>query len=391
MFKTKSTDLCLLYGDCMGNLIFKEKIFVTRPLLPPLKEYQKKLEEIWDNQWLTNYGPLEHEFQTNLKNLFNAKNVELFSNGHTSLDLALKALDLEGEVITTPFTFASTTQAIIENNLKPVYADVDEEYYNINPGNIESLITEDTCAIMPVHVFGNPCEVEKIERIAKKHDLKVIYDAAHAFGVKIENNPIVKYGDMSMLSFHATKVFNTIEGGALIFDNDELSYKLKALKNFGITPDKEEVRFLGKNGKMNEFEAAMGLCNLNNLDNVIHERSLIYNHYLECLEDLEDAGELKVIRPKANVDYNYAYFTIKLNGVEERDYLMDKLAEYNVFTKKYFYPPCNEFPAYDFERNTPIAKDVSDSILSLPMYYGLSLDDVGQICEIIKLELKNYK
>ena len=375
----------------MGNLIFKEKIFVTRPLLPPLKEYQKKLEEIWDNQWLTNYGPLEHEFQTNLKNLFNAKNVELFSNGHTSLDLALKALDLEGEVITTPFTFASTTQAIIENNLKPVYADVDEEYYNINPGNIESLITEDTCAIMPVHVFGNPCEVEKIERIAKKHDLKVIYDAAHAFGVKIENKPIVKYGDMSMLSFHATKVFNTIEGGALIFDNDELSYKLKALKNFGITPDKEEVRFLGKNGKMNEFEAAMGLCNLNNLDNVIHERSLIYNHYLECLEDLEDAGELKVIRPKANVDYNYAYFTIKLNGVEERDYLMDKLAEYNVFAKKYFYPPCNEFPAYDFERNTPIAKGVSDSILSLPMYYGLSLDDVGQICEIIKLELKNYE
>ena len=375
----------------MGNLIFKDKIFVTRPLLPPLKEYKKKLEEIWDNQWLTNYGPLEHEFQTNLKNLFNAKNVELFSNGHTSLDLALKALDLEGEVITTPFTFASTTQAIIENNLKPVYADVDDEYYNINPGNIESLITEDTCAIMPVHVFGNPCEVEKIERIAKKHDLKVIYDAAHAFGVKIENKPIVKYGDMSMLSFHATKVFNTIEGGALIFDNDELSYKLKALKNFGITPDKEEVRFLGKNGKMNEFEAAMGLCNLNNLDNVIHERSLIYNHYLECLEDLEDEGELKVIRPQKNVEYNYAYFTIKLNGVEERDYLMDKLAEYNVFAKKYFYPPCNEFPAYDFERNTPIAKDVSDSILSLPMYYGLSLDDVGQICEIIKLELKNYK
>lgn len=375
----------------MGNLIFKDKIFVTRPLLPPLKEYQKKLEEIWDNQWLTNYGPLEHEFQTNLKNLFNAKNVELFSNGHTSLDLALKALDLEGEVITTPFTFASTTQAIIENNLKPVYADVEEEYYNINTENIESLITEDTCAIMPVHVFGNPCEVEKIERIAKEHDLKVIYDAAHAFGVKIGNNPIVKYGDMSMLSFHATKVFNTIEGGALIFDDDELSYKLKALKNFGITPDKEEVRFLGKNGKMNEFEAAMGLCNLNNLDNVIHERSLIYNHYLECLEDLEDAGELKVIRPKANVDYNYAYFTIKLNGVEERDYLMDKLAEYNVFAKKYFYPPCNEFPAYDFERNTPIAKGVSDSILSLPMYYGLSLDDVGQICEIIKLELKNYE
>lgn len=375
----------------MSNLIFKENIYVTRPLLPPLKEYEKKLEEIWANQWLTNYGPLEHEFQSHLKNLFNAGNVELFSNGHTSLDLALRALDLEGEVITTPFTFASTTQAIMENNLKPVYADVDEEYYNINPENIESLISEDTCAIVPVHVFGNPCEVEKIESIAKEYGLKVIYDAAHAFGVKIDGKSIVNYGDLSMLSFHATKVFNTIEGGALVFDDDELSYKLRALKNFGITPDKEEVQFMGKNGKMNEFEAAMGLCNLNNLDNVIHERSLIYNHYLECLEDLEDAGDLKVIRPQKNVDYNYAYFTIKLNGVEERDYLMDKLAEYNVFAKKYFYPPCNEFPAYDFERNTPIAKDVSDSILSLPMYYGLGLDAVGQICEIIKLELKNRK
>lgn len=375
----------------MSNLIFKENIYVTRPLLPPLKEYEKKLEEIWANQWLTNYGPLEHEFQSHLKNLFNARHVELFSNGHTSLDLALRALNLEGEVITTPFTFASTTQAIMENNLKPVYADVDEEYYNIKPENIESLISEDTCAIVPVHVFGNPCEVEKIESIAKEYGLKVIYDAAHAFGVKIDGKSIVNYGDLSMLSFHATKVFNTIEGGALVFDDDELSYKLRALKNFGITPDKEEVQFMGKNGKMNEFEAAMGLCNLNNLDNVIHERSLIYNHYLECLEDLEDAGDLKVIRPQKNVDYNYAYFTIKLNGVEERDYLMDKLAEYNVFAKKYFYPPCNEFPAYDFERNTPIAKDVSDSILSLPMYYGLGLDAVGQICEIIKLELKNRK
>jgi dTDP-4-amino-4,6-dideoxygalactose transaminase len=256
---------------------------------------------------------------------------------------------------------------------------------------IEALITDKTCAIVPVHVYGNICDVEGIQSIADKYGLKVIYDAAHAFGVNYKGKGIGSYGDASMFSFHATKVFNTIEGGALIFDDDELSYKLKALKNFGITPDKEEVRFLGKNGKMNEFEAAMGLCNLNNLDNVIHERSLIYNHYLECLEDLEDAGELKVIRPKANVDYNYAYFTIKLNGVEERDYLIDKLAEYNVFAKKYFYPPCNEFPAYDFERNTPIAKGVSDSILSLPMYYGLSLDDVGQICEIIKLELKKYE
>ena len=376
----------------MSNLKFKENIYVTRPLLPPIEEYQQKIKEIWDNKWLTNYGPLENQFQRKLKEMMNANNVELFANGHTALELGLKALDLKGEVITTPFTFASTTQAIVGNGLKPVFADIDEEYYNLNPENIEDLISEDTSAIVPVHVFGNPCEVEAIEKIAKEHDLKVIYDAAHAFGVNINNQPVVKYGDLSMLSFHATKVFNTIEGGALIFDeDDELRYKLRSLKNFGITPDKEEVRFLGKNGKMNEFEAAMGLCNLNNLENVIPERSLIYNKYLECLEDLEDAGEVKVIRPKDNVDYNYAYFTIKLDSEGKKDYLLEKLAEHNVFAKKYFYPPCNEFPLYDFERNTPIAQDVSYSILSLPLYYGLSLEDVEQICKIIEIQLKNYK
>ncbi|MBE6512652.1 MAG: DegT/DnrJ/EryC1/StrS family aminotransferase [Methanobrevibacter olleyae] len=371
--------------------MFKEKIFVTRPLLPPLEEYQLKLKQIWENKWLTNYGPFEHEFQSNLKKLFDAENVELFANGHTSLDLAIKSLDLDGEVITTPFTFASTTQAIIGNNLKPVFADVEREYYNLNPENIESLITEKTSAIIPVHVFGNPCEVKKIEKIAKKYDLKVIYDAAHAFGVKIDNESIVNFGDISMLSFHATKVFNTIEGGALIFKDKELSNKLKALKNFGITPDKEEVRYLGKNGKMNEFEAAMGLCNLNKIDDIFYQRSLIYNRYLECLEDLEDSGDLKLIHPQNNVFYNYAYFTIKLNSIEERDFLYGKLAEYNVFARKYFYPPCNEFPAYDFDRNTPIAKDISNTILSLPLYIGLSLDDVNQISKIIKIELKNFK
>ena len=246
----------------MEDLKFKEPIFVTRPLLPPIEEYEKKLQEIWANKWLTNYGPLEQEFQSQLKERFQAKNVELFTNGHTALDLALSALNLEGEVITTPFTFASTTQAIIGNGLTPVFADIEKEYYNLNPNNIERLITDKTSAIIPVHVFGNPCEVERIEKIAKDYDLKVIYDAAHAFDVKINGTPLVKYGDVSMLSFHATKVFNTIEGGALIFDDEDIRYHLRSLKNFGITPDKEEVQYLGKNGKMNEFEAAMGLCNL---------------------------------------------------------------------------------------------------------------------------------
>jgi dTDP-4-amino-4,6-dideoxygalactose transaminase len=372
-------------------IIKNNSITVTSPLLPDLDDFIPMLKDIWDRKWLTNNGYYHKQLEAALADYLGVKYLSLFTNGTLPLITALQAMRITGEVITTPYSFVATTHSIWWNGLKPVFVDVDEETGNIDPEKIEAAITPHTTAIMPVHVYGTPCDTKRIQEIANIYGLKVIYDAAHAFGVEVNGESILKAGDMSTLSFHATKVFNTIEGGALIFDNDELSYKLKALKNFGITPDKEEVRFLGKNGKMNEFEAAMGLCNLNNLDNVIHERSLIYNHYLECLEDLEDAGELKVIRPKANVDYNYAYFTIKLNGVEERDYLMDKLAEYNVFAKKYFYPPCNEFPAYDFERNTPIAKGVSDSILSLPMYYGLSLDDVGQICEIIKLELKNYE
>ncbi len=374
----------------MDNLKFKDPIFVTRPLLPPIEEYNKRLQEIWDNKWLTNQGPLEREFQAKLKEKYGLKNIETFTNGHVSLEIALKALDLEGEVITTPFTFASTTQAIIGNNLTPVFADIDPYYYDLNPDNIEDLISDKTSAIVPVHVFGNPCELDKMAKIAKDYDLKLIYDAAHAFGVEVNGNSIFNYGDISMISFHATKVFNTIEGGALIFEDDKLIEKFKALKNFGITRDKEEVQYLGKNGKMNEFEAAMGLCNLDLVDDAIKERKLIYNKYLEELKDLEDEGILKMIKPQENTKPNYAYFTIKLNSEELKDYLFYKLPEYNLFVKRYFYPPCNEFPAYDFEKNTPIAQDVSYKILSLPIYAGLSLEAVGQICEIIKTEICNF-
>lgn len=372
----------------MSDLKFNEPILVTRPLLPPIEEYEKKLKEIWDNKWITNNGPLEREFQAKLKEFLSVDNIELFVNGHNALEMAIKALDLTGEVITTPFTFASTTQAIINNGLTPVFADVDPEYYNLNPDNIEDLITDETSAIIPVHVFGNPCDVDKIEKIAKKHDLKVIYDAAHAFGVTIDNNPIAAYGDISMFSFHATKVFNTIEGGALIFSDDDLTYKFKALKNFGITPDNEEVQFLGVNAKMNEFEAAMGLINLDYVSDSIAKRKVIYEKYLECLSGLENQGKVKVLRPKENVKYNYAYFTIKLNSLDEKTHLFEKLPEYNVFPKRYFYPPCNEFPAYNFDKNTPIAKDISNTILSLPLYLDLTVDDVEMICKIIEAELK---
>lgn len=374
----------------MNNLKFNEPVFVTRPLLPNINEYEKRIQEIWDNKWITNYGPLEREFQAKLKEKYRLNNVETFANGHTSLDLALKSLDLKGEVITTPFTFASTTQAIIGNNLTPIFADIDPYYYNLNPENIENLITDKTSAILPVHVFGNPCELDKIAKTAKEYDLKLIYDAAHAFGVEVNGNSIFNYGDISMISFHATKVFNTIEGGALIFEDDKLIEKFKALKNFGITPDKEEIQYLGRNGKMNEFEAAMGLCNLDLVDDAIKERELIYKKYLEELQDLEEEGILKMIKPKENTKPNYAYFTIKLNSEELKDYLFNKLPEYNLFVKRYFYPPCNEFPAYDFEQNTPIAHDVSYKILSLPIYSGLSLEKVNQICEIIIKEINNF-
>ena len=374
----------------MNNLKFNEPIFVTRPLIPPIESYNKKLQEIWDNKWLTNYGPLEREFQIKLKEKYGLKNIETFANGHISLEIALKALDLEGEVITTPFTFASTTQAIIGNRLTPVFADIDQYYYNLNPENIEDLITDKTSAIVPVHVFGNPCELDKMAKIAKDYDLKLIYDAAHAFGVEVNGNSIFNYGDISMISFHATKVFNTIEGGALIFEDNKLIEKFKALKNFGITPNNEEIHYLGKNGKMNEFEAAMGLCNMDLVDDAIKERELVYKKYLEELKDLEDEGILKMIKPQENTKPNYAYFTIKLNSEELKDYLFYKLPEYNLFVKRYFYPPCNEFPAYDFEKNTPIAQDVSYKILSLPIYAGLRLENVCQICEIIKTEIRNF-
>ncbi len=373
----------------MKNLKFKEPIFVTRPLLPPIELYEEKLKEIWTSRWITNNGPMERELQSKLKDYLDVENVELFVNGHSSLEVAIKSLELTGEVITTPFTFASTTQAIINNGLTPIFADVDEEYYNLNPDNIEDLITDKTSAIIPVHVFGNPCEVEKIAEIAKKHNLKVIYDAAHAFGVKINEVPEVSYGDISMFSFHATKVFNTIEGGSLVFNDENLEYKFKSIKNFGITPDEEEVQYLGINAKMNEFEAAMSIINLDFVDDAIFKRKILYEKYLECLEELESEGRVKLVRPKNNVKYNYAYFTVKFNSFEEKQHIFNKLPEYNVYSKRYFYPPCNEFPAYDFDKNTPIAKEISNTILSLPLYLDLTCRDVEQICEIIELELNN--
>jgi dTDP-4-amino-4,6-dideoxygalactose transaminase len=363
---------------------FERVIHVTQPKLPDFDMYCDYLKEIWNNKWLTNDGPIHERFKQELKQYLKARNLELFTNGHLALEIAIKSLGLEGEVITTPFTFASTTHAITNCGLKPVFCDIETETFNIDVNQIEKHINEKTSAILAVHVFGTPCDVEKIEQLAQKYGLKVIYDAAHAFGVEIEGKSIVNFGDLSMFSLHATKVFHSIEGGILCFNNDELAPKLKALKNFGITsPD--SVDYVGINAKMNEFQAAMGLCNLTTINEDIEKRKQIYEEYVHNLKHIP---QLKLLERKAGIKHNYSYFPILLSEPSLRDQLHEKLKEYNVITRKYFYPLCNNFACYDYDSAaTPNAVYVSERILCLPLYTELEISDVRKICNIIRYEL----
>jgi dTDP-4-amino-4,6-dideoxygalactose transaminase len=370
------------------DLKFKDPVLVTKPLLPDLEKYNEYLERIWDKQWLTNNGPIVNEFKEKLKSKLKSDHVEVFSNGHSALEIAIQSLNLKGDVITTPFTFASTTHAITLNNLNPIFCDINRENYNIDVSLIEELITDDTSAILPVHVFGNPCDLKKIDKIAKKHDLKVIYDAAHCFGVEFDGIPISQFGDISMFSFHATKVFNSIEGGALTFNDSDLILKLKALKNFGITPEVETVDYIGQNAKMNEFEAAMGICNLELIGHAIEMRKNIYELYEN---NFKEVSAIKTIKIDPKVKSNYAYFTILLDSNQQRDFLFKKLHQSNVFVKKYFYPSANEFPVYNYDLNLSVSKKVSDCILSLPIYPDLSLDTVNKISELIILFLNEFE
>lgn len=378
----------LLTGEInmRDELKFTQPITVTRPKLPNFHLYLTYLEKIWSKKWLTNNGPIHEEFKEELKQYLTVNQVELFTNGHLALEIALKSLELKGEVITTPFTFASTIHAISNCGLKPVFCDIELDTFNIDADQIESHINENTSAILAVHVFGNPCNLQKIARIAEKYKLKVIYDAAHAFGVEVDGVSISRFGDLSMFSFHATKVFHSIEGGMLAFNDSELIPKLKALKNFGITSE-ETVDYIGTNAKMNEFQAAMGLCNLQTIDEEIHQRKLIYEEYADQLTEVKS---IRFLPEMEHVKHNYAYFPVLLNDSSTRDRLFEKLKEYNVFARKYFYPLCNDFECYDYNsNNTPNAQEVSDRILSLPMYTELELPEVKQICEIIRYELRD--
>lgn len=367
-----------------------EKILVTQSSMPDFEEYCEKIKGIWDRKWLTNVGPLHEELKDKLKDYLLVDNIELFTNGHLALLVALKTLNLKGEIITTPFTFASTTNAIIDCGCTPVFCDINQENYTIDVDKIESLITDKTVAIMPVHVYGSVCDVEKIEKIAKKYNLKVIYDGAHCFGVRYKGKSIMSYGDISMLSFHATKVFNTIEGGALVVNKDEkLIEKEKSLRNFGL--QNGDIEQCGVNAKMNEFQAAMGICNLNHINEEILKRKKVSDLYDSLLNDIEGIKFLKFL---SDIERNYAYYPIVVDESKfgyTRDDIFERLAEKSICARKYFYPITNQFTAYKkyYDKTpTPIAKDISERVMCLPMYADLSLEKVKEICNIIK-NMKN--
>lgn len=362
-------------------------INVTRSSMPPFEEYCEEIKKIWDSRWLTNMG-VEHQLlQKELEAFLGCPHVVLYTNGHLALEYAIASMGFPrgAEVITTPYTFASTTHAIVRNGLTPVFCDVREDDYTIDAEKIETLITEKTVAIVPVHVYGNLCDVERIEAIAKKHGLKVIYDAAHAFAVKYKGVSSANFGDASMFSFHATKVFHSIEGGALCFRDDAIVEKLNCLKNFGIR-DQESVIYAGGNAKMNEFQAAMGVCNLRHLEGEIAKRKKVVERYRSHLEGVKG---IKLCAQQKDVESNYAYFPAVFDGFRAtRDEIFAELGEHEITARKYFYPITNSFDCYKDlptagAEKTPIAKYYGDRVLTLPLYADLALEDVDRICKII--------
>lgn len=367
-----------------------EKIYVTRPSMPSYEEYIEAIKPLWDSHWITNMGTYHKQLEEKLKEYLDVPELSLMVNGHMALELAIQSFSFpEGaEVITTPFTFISTTHAIVRNRLKPVFCDVKLSDGTIDETKIEELITEKTVAILPVHVYGNVCNVEEIQRIADKYNLKVIYDAAHAFGVKYKNNGIGSYGDASIFSFHATKVFNTIEGGAVTFSDHKLYEKLYNLKNFGIRGE-ELVVDVGANAKMNEFCAVMGLCNLKHIDEVIDRRRQIYGHYMNEISKIKGVS---FFSKRDNTMDNYAYFPIIIdnNYGMTRDELYDKFHDNEIYARKYFCPITSDQACFrnKYKENDLInARQLSRRILTIPFYDSLDYGEVERVVLVLRNNL----
>lgn len=366
-----------------------KRIFLTQASLPDLEEYIEEIRNIWETHWVTSMGPKHNLLEQKIEDYFCARKVTLFTNGHNALEAIISAYDLKGEVITTPFSFVSTTHAIVRNGLTPVFCDINESDFNIDANKIEKLITNKTSAIVATHTFGNPCNVIKIDEIAKKHNLKVIYDAAHAFGVRYKEKSIAAYGDASIFSFHASKVFNSLEGGCVVCDNKLVNEYLVKYRNFGIKNGYAEI--IGTNAKMNEFSAAMGLCNLRHIEASINKRKNLFEYYcdkLECISRIIIPGKSELF------ERNYAYFPIRIDSnflQGKRDEVFIKLNDLGIQVLRHFYPIITEQLCYKnmfLNVYTPVAKRISEEILLLPLHEGLSIGDVEYIVENLRQVLQ---
>lgn len=365
-----------------------KQITVTSPLLPDLNEFNALLKEIWDSKWITNNGSFHQRLEKELAEYLGVPYLSLFTNGTLPLITALQALRINGEVITTPYSFVATTHSLWWNGIKPVFADIDPATGNLNPHRIEAAITPKTTAIMPVHVYGNPCDTETIQAIADKYGLKVIYDAAHAFGVKVNGESILNAGDMSTLSFHATKTYNTIEGGALICHDEKTKKRIDYLKNFGFAGETEVIA-PGINSKMDEMRSAYGLLNLRQVDHAIAERHKVAEIYRK---ELADVPGISFFSERPDVKYNYSYFPIFVDSEKygmTRDELYFKMRDQNVLGRRYFYPLISEFTTYRglpsaAPSNLPVATRMADQVICLPMHHSLSVEDIDQVISLIK-------
>jgi dTDP-4-amino-4,6-dideoxygalactose transaminase len=353
-------------------------INVTKPNLPPLEEYLGYLKGIWERNWLTNNGPLVNELELKLKEYLDLKHMLFLNNGTIALQIAIKALDLkEGEIITTPFSYVATTSTIVWEGFTPVFVDIDEHSLNIDPAKIEGAITDKTVAIMATHVYGNPCDIDAIAKIAQKHNLKVIYDAAHCFGTKYKGKSVFEYGDISTTSFHATKLFHTIEGGAVFSTSADLLKTMSYMRNFGHNGP-ETFECVGINGKNSEFNAAMGLCNLKIIDQILKDRKRVTNVYDESLKGLK----VKRIQITKGADFNYSYYPIVFHSEEELEKAIVELNKNYVFPRRYFYPSLNNLN-YVNTAEVPISESISRRVLSLPMHFNMAEEDIHMVSRLL--------